>query len=122
MCQVSNMSEFWRFQKLSIGEGYKFSGFTYFRKYDRLLNMNRNAIIEGFKRFQDSEYARFLGYARVTQGSEYAWIWLNNAWLNCADYSKVLHMVSQGFEYASGSKYARVTQGSEYAWISLIML
>ena len=33
---------------------------TYFRKYDMVLNMLQDALMEGFKIFQDPEYARFL--------------------------------------------------------------
>ena len=53
MCQVLNMSEFWIFAD--------------FRKYDRVLNMCQNAIMEGYWILQDSKYARFA------QDSEYAW-------------------------------------------------
>ena len=34
--------------------------FVNFRKYDRVLSIHRNAVIEGFSIFQDFEYARFL--------------------------------------------------------------
>ena len=51
-------------------------------------------------------------YASVTHGSKYDWIWLNNGWINCYDYGKILNMlvkVSDGLEYACSSK----CQGSE---------
>ena len=38
-------------------QGYK--GFTCFCKYDRDLNMRRNAIVKEFSIFKDSEYANF---------------------------------------------------------------
>ena len=40
------MSEFWIFVN--------------FRKYNRVLNMRRDAIMSGFWIFQDSEYTKFL--------------------------------------------------------------
>ena len=46
MGRVLEISEFWIFIN--------------FRKYDRILNMRQNAIMEGLWIFQDSEYARFL--------------------------------------------------------------
>ena len=39
-------------------QGY--TGFTYFRKHDMLLNMHQNAILEGIWIFQDFKYARSL--------------------------------------------------------------
>ena len=46
MCRILNVSEFWIFVN--------------FRKYGRAVNMRRNAIMERFWIFQDSEYARVL--------------------------------------------------------------
>ena len=46
MCQVLNMAEFWILQN--------------FRKYGRILNKSRDAIMEDYWKFQDSECARFL--------------------------------------------------------------
>ena len=46
MCRVLNMSDFWIFVN--------------FRKYDKVLIMRRDAIMEEFWICQDSEYARFL--------------------------------------------------------------
>ena len=41
--------------------GFKYvSIFVYFRKYDRVLSIRWNTVIEGFSTFQDFEYARFL--------------------------------------------------------------
>ena len=39
-------------------QGYK--GFSHFRKFDRALNMRRDAIMKRFLIFQNSEYADFL--------------------------------------------------------------
>ena len=46
MCQVLNMSELWILEK--------------FRKYGRYMNKGRDAAMEGYWKFQDSECARFL--------------------------------------------------------------
>ena len=62
MCRVLNMSEFWIFVN--------------FLKYDRVLNMSRDAIMEGFWIFQDSEYTRFLSIPKlhkVLNMPEYGW-------------------------------------------------
>ena len=67
--------------------------------------------------WKGSEYCRIpnipglQAYASVAQGFEYAWMWLNNAWINCSDYGKVLNMPGESFigiQYASSSKYAGV--------------
>ena len=45
-----------------------------------------------------------MTYASIRQGSEFARLWLNNAWISCSDYDKVMNMPGQsftGFEYAS---------------------
>ena len=64
--------------------------------YGRVLN------IPGFLICQVS------AYVNVIQGSEYAWIWLNNAWINYSMTGFWLCLVSfTEFWYASGSKYAR---------------
>ena len=66
-------------------------------------------------------------YARVAQGSEYAWIWLNNAlWLGSGyAFHRVLNKLTVlnmlGLRIWQGCEYAKVTQGPEYAWISLNM-
>ena len=59
--------------------------FTYLRKYDRVLNMRRDAIMKGFWIFHDSKYAWFLhmqGLYKVLNMPEYGWsltMRLNNA-------------------------------------------
>ena len=115
------------------------SGFKYIRvlkiwrfSYDRILNVSDAWIcnygwvlnIPGF------QVCPVPAYASIAQGSEYAWIWLNNAlWKSSENawstFHRVLHMppflnvsglrIWQSFEYAS------VTQGAKYAWISLNM-
>ena len=76
--------------------------FVNFRRYDRVLNMRCDSVIEGFWILQSFEYVRFLHNATVAQGSEYAWI---------MSYGRVLNMPgqrSQGFKYPSGSEYGKV--------------
>ena len=62
MCQILDISEFWILVN--------------FRKYDRVQNMHWDAIMEGFWKFQDFEYARFL-YMQVLHKAlnmpEYGW-------------------------------------------------
>ena len=41
--------------------------FTYFCRYDRVLNIHWDAIMEGFWIFQDFEYARFLHIQALTK-------------------------------------------------------
>ena len=77
MWQVLNMSEFWIFVN--------------YRKYDGVLNMCWDAIIEKFLIIQDSEYARFLQMQtldKVLNVPEYAWI---------MTYDRVLNMSGQRF-------------------------
>ena len=48
---------------LPIARVLNFQGytvFTYFHKYDRVLNMSQDTTMERSEIFQDSEYARFL--------------------------------------------------------------
>ena len=61
-------------------------------------------------------------YVSIVQRSEYAWIWLNNAWINCldhSDYGRVLNMSPvlnmPGLGIWQGCEYARVTKSAEYA-------
>ena len=121
MFRILNMSEFWIFQDCHYAKNFQvYKGFTYFHKYDRVLSMRWDAIMEDTWIFQDSEYPRFLDM-------------LNNAWTNGSDCDRVcwvwLVKALQDFGYASdskyardqiwqGCKYARITQSTEYAWIS----
>ena len=131
MCQIFNMSEFWIFVD--------------FLKYDRVPNMHGDGreLWKGFE-FQDSEY---FVYASVAQGSEYAWIQLNNALWQGPEYAwspfhrilnkpLILNMtrlrIQQGFEGYTGwwiclnkpeyplmmSQYARIClNNAKYDWI-----
>ena len=93
-CRVLNMSGLGLFQNCQYAKVLEFrvtQGFTYFGRYDSVLNRWCDAIIEGFWIFQDS------AYARIKQASEYAWIWLNNVWKNCSHYGRVLNMPHQSF-------------------------
>ena len=63
MCWVLNMSELWIFQDCQNASVLNFQGYTrfnYFRKYDMVLNICRDASVEGFWIFQFSKYAKFL--------------------------------------------------------------
>ena len=63
MCRVLNTSEFWIF--LNFG------------KYDKVLYVRRDAILEKFWIFQGSQYARFLymqALQKVLNMPEYGWI------------------------------------------------
>ena len=80
MCRVLNIPEFWLFVN--------------FRKYDRVLNMRRDATTEGFWILQDSECARLL---RMHKVFAYTWIWLNN-------------VLGQGSEYACSRFHSVLNQ------------
>ena len=102
-------------------------------KYDRVLNMFQDA-------WKDSEYFKILNMPDfcicVTQGSEYVWIRLNNARINCSDrwlwqgseyawskFHRILNMLlvlnMPGLRIRQGCEYARVTKDAEDAWICL---
>ena len=52
-------------------------GFTYFCKYEKVLNMRWDEIMEGLWIFQDSKYASFLhmrGLQKVLIMPEYSWV------------------------------------------------
>ena len=79
-------------------------------------------IIPGFRVCQVS------AYASVAQGSEYVWIWLNNALRQGSKYtSSTFHKVLNqapvlnipGRRIWQVCEYVRVTQGAEYASICL---
>ena len=76
MCRILSMSEPWIFVN--------------FRKNDRVLNIGRNAIMEGFWIFQDSEYAMFMRKVlhKVLNMPQYSWI---------MPYDRVLNMAGQRF-------------------------
>ena len=60
-------------------------------------------IRQGSEYGSDSNYERVLNisefqvsaYACLTKGSEYASKWLNNVWINCSDYDRVLKILGQ---------------------------
>ena len=90
----------------------------------RVLNMSEFWIFLNFRVCQVS------AYASIAQGSEYAWIWLNNALLQGSEHAwSMFHMIFNkpqvlnipGLRKWQGCEYARVTQGAEYAWTSLNM-
>ena len=72
-----------------------YTGFTYFCKHDRLLNMRRDAIMEGFRVLNISRFqmCQVFPYVNVSQGPEYTWLWLNTAWINCSH-----HLTMAGFQ------------------------
>ena len=102
-----NMSEFWIFVN--------------FLKFDRVLNMRRDAIMEGLEIFKDSKYTRFLHMQvlhmvlnnALWQGSKYAW----STFHRVLNKFPVLNM--PGLRIRQGCEYARIAQGAEYAWICL---
>ena len=75
MCRVLNMSDFWIFVN--------------FRKYDRVLNICRDIIMDGFRISQDSEYVGFLhmqALHKILNMPEYGWM---------MPYGRVLSMSGQ---------------------------
>ena len=108
-------------------------------QYARVSKVTQGLAIFVNKYVSECKYGRFMNipryeicqlssYASITQGSEYAWIWPKNSWIN-----KQFWLFSQGFECSSSSsvpglrirqtcEYARVTQRVEYAWIIQNML
>ena len=77
MRRVLNISEFWIFVN--------------FLKYDRVLNVSQDAIMEGFWIFQRSENARCLctqALRKVQNMPEYGWI---------IRYGRILNMPGQRF-------------------------
>ena len=97
-----NISGFWVFQACHYAQASKFPGlhrFVYFRKYDRGLNIRRNATKEGFWIFQNSEYFRFLRMQALR---------FRICLKNCSDYGRVMNMTGFiGCWTSSASKYAR---------------
>ena len=121
-CRVLNMSGLGLFQNCQYAKVLEFrvtQGFTYFGRYDSVLNRWCDAIIEGFWIFQDSKYARFLhirGLNKPLNMLEYGWIMSGKTVPTMAGFWICLIKVSQGFEYASGSNYA-TAQNMERLWI-----
>ena len=96
-CRVLNLSGVWIFYDCQYARVLNFqdyTGFTYFRKYDKVLNMRWNAIIERFWIFQASTYARFLHMQaphKVLNMPEYTWI-------NCSNNARLLNIPGQSFK------------------------
>ena len=100
---------FQNFQYARVLNSQVYAGFTYFCKYDGVLNMCRDAIMEVFWIFQDSEYAGFLhmqAFYKVLTISEYDWV-MPQTVLTETDFWICLVKISEGFEYGCSSKYAR---------------
>ena len=125
-----NMSGFWLFQDCHYAQASEFPrllSFACFRKYDRVLNMWRDAIKEEFWMFQNPEFVKFLHMQALR-----FWICLKNLfWLwqgheyNWSKFHRVLNMLPvlnlPGLRIWPGCYYTRVTRDCEYAWISLNM-
>ena len=133
MCQILNMLGFWIFQVCQYARVLSFqgyTGFTYFRKYDKVLSMRRDSIMEEFAVFQDSEYATFLhmqALHKVLNMSEDGWLVLGWTVLTVVGFWICLGEIWQGFECASSSKHARaqimaslwICKGYTWCWIWL---
>ena len=107
-------------------------------RYVRILNNRKFSWIwqgseyaSGLQLWKGAEYSRIpqvyqvSAYASIAQGSEYAWIWLNDALWQGSEYALpsfyralikplVLNKNTPGFRIRQGCEYARVTQGAEY--------
>ena len=104
-------------QKINLDCAY--SEFGYFHKYDTVLNMRWDAIMERVWIFQDSEYARFLfikGLQKDLNMPEYGWTMPEWTALTMSGFWIYSIKVSQSFEYAASSKYAR-TRNMARLWI-----
>ena len=121
MCRVLNISGFWISR---VAQGIPV-----------FINMTAFWICAGVELWKGSEYSRIRisqisAYGSVIWGSEYAWIWLNNAWINCSDYSRALNawynfsrvfnmpsvLNMPGVVIRQGWQYVRVTKGFDYAY------
>ena len=82
---ILNISRSWILQHCQYVSVLIFQGYTwltYFLKYDKVLNMSRDSIMEGFWIFQNFKYARFrymqalhkaLKLFRLWQRYEHPW-------------------------------------------------
>ena len=92
--QVLNMSEVWLFAN--------------FHKFDRVLNMRQDAIMERMWIFQNSAYDRFLQIQmlhKFLNMPEYCWI---------MPYARVLNMSDQPFTVFLPNIWIYIYQGLEY--------
>ena len=119
----------WGIPGLSICQGSKFLGLPIF------VNMAGFWISVEVQLWKGSKHSRIPNIpgfykCKVTQGSESAWIWLNNAWINCSGYGRILNISGQdftGFENVSVSKYVRaqnmaglwICEGYTGSWVCL---
>ena len=83
-------------------QGY--TEFNYFRKYDRVLNIREDLIMEGLLNIPG--LCQVFKYANATQGPEYGWIMSEETVRTMAGFRICLFKVSQGWECNSGSTYA----------------
>ena len=91
ICQVSeysrivNMLEFWISR---VTQGLPIS-----------VNITGFWIGVGMQLWKASEYSRIRNIPSfcICEGYTRFWIWLNNAWINCSHYGKVLNMPDQSF-------------------------
>ena len=130
---------------LSVCPGLWISRFT--QDLPISVNMIELWICVVMQSWKNSEYStipicQVFAYASITHSSEYAWIWLNSAWINCSDYGRVINMPVQSFtgfltylqvlnmaklEIWPGCDYVRGIQGYEWtlvflnAWVSFNM-
>ena len=82
-CKKHSILNIWEGSKYVSGFEYArvlnfqgYTGYTYFHKYDSVLNMRPGGIMEGFWIFQDTNKPDFC-IKRITQGSnmpEYGWL------------------------------------------------
>ena len=99
ICRALNMSRLWIFQDCQYARALNFqgyTGFTCFHKCDkvsRMLGWNYERVLNilGFQICHGS------AYAGITQGSKYALIRLNNAWINFSHCDRVQYMSGQIF-------------------------
>ena len=135
MCKILIMPVLWMFHDCQYArvlnfEGY--TGFTYFHKYDKVLNKCRNAIIKelNIPGFQISQIFHMQALLKVLNIPEYGWIMPEWTSVTMAEFCICLVKVWQGFEYNCGSQYPRIgnitrfwicegNTGCWYAWLSL---
>ena len=65
------------------------------------INIRGFSICGKMQLWKGSEYSRIRNIqgsadASVTQGSEYTWTRLNNAWINCSDYGSKAYFRKKG--------------------------
>ena len=105
--------------------GFKYVGVLNIRKISLIWQCSKYASGCNYGRVMnipEFSVCQVSAYASVTQDSEYAWIWLNNALWQGSEYAwATFHRVFNKLRIWQVSEYARVTQGADYAWKSLNM-